>query len=440
MSTLIVVLAAACSDDALAPEPGEELSAGARTVFEAGPNAFGHPVPGLDQALERAFFRGRALFRDDWVAAPSSTMTRDGLGPLFNARSCEACHVADGRGRPPEHGGELGPMLVRLGVLGPRGHVEPEPTYGAQLQPFAIPGVEREGRVLVHYDEIAGTYGDGTPFSLRRPRYLLDDLRYGPAADDVRVSPRNPPVMIGLGLLAAIDDATLREREDPDDADGDGISGRLRARFGLKAAEPSVAQQVAAAFAGDLGLTSALVPVDDCTAAQPACRDALNGGAPEVIPAITDDVTLYSALLAVPARRAWDAPAVLRGKQRFADIGCASCHRPAITTSASADLDVLRGVELRPYTDLLLHDLGDELADDFPEPGASGREWRTPPLWGLGLTETVSGHELLLHDGRARGVAEAILWHGGEAETARELFRNLDEADRDDLLAFLRSL
>lgn len=419
-------------------DPDEALSGGPFTVFDTGPNAFGHPVPGLGLDDERAFFRGRALFRDDWVAAPASTMTRDGLGPVFNARSCEACHVADGRGRPPVGDEqELGPMLLRLGLLDGAAAV-PEPTYGGQFQPFGILGVAGEGRAIVEYEELAGTYGDGTPFTLRRPRFELVDLNYGPLAAGTRLSPRVPPQMIGLGMLAAVDDATLEELADPDDRDRDGISGRRGARFGLKASQPSIAHQVAAAFNGDLGLTSQTFPVDDCTASQPACRDAPDGGAPEVVSAIEHDVTQYSRLLAVPARRAWDAPEVVRGKAAFEAIGCATCHRPTLVTGLADEL--FGGIEIHPYTDLLLHDLGPALADELPDHGADGREWRTAPLWGIGLTRTVSGHELLLHDGRARGFAEAILWHGGEAEPAREAFRNLAKGDRDDLLAFLASL
>lgn len=432
MKRVVVALAlVGCSADA---ETDEALSAGPFTVFDSGPSAFGHPVPGLALDDERAFFRGRALFRDDWVAAPASTMTRDGLGPVFNARSCEACHVADGRGRPPiDDEDELGPMLVRLGVGD-----GPEPTYGGQFQPFGVLGVPGEGRATVTYDEIAGSYGDGTPFALRRPRFELGELGYGPLAVGTRLSPRVPPQMIGMGLLAAIDDATLDALADPEDRDGDGISGRRSGRFGLKASQPTIAAQVAAAFNGDLGLTSPAFPDDDCTASQPACRDAPDGGAPEVIAAIEADVVRYSQLLAVPARRAWDAPEVQRGKAQFEALGCASCHRPALATASTADR--FGGVEIRPYTDLLLHDMGPDLADDLPDHGADGREWRTPPLWGIGLARTVSGHELFLHDGRARGFAEAILWHGGEAETAREAFRNLAKGDRDDLLAFLASL
>jgi CxxC motif-containing protein (DUF1111 family) len=423
-------VAGGCANESVMPEPGEELSGGAFTVFEAGPSSFGHPVPELDLPLERAFFRGRALFRDDWVVAPASTSTRDGLGPLFNARSCEACHLADGRGRPPiGTETELGPMLVRLGPLA-------DPSYGTQLQPFASPGVTREGRVVVTYEEESGTYGDGTTYSLRRPHYMITDLGYGPLAPATVLSARVPPVMIGMGLLEAIDDATLLALADPDDVDGDGISGRLgEGRFGLTAAQPSVVAQTEAAFAGDLGLTSSGVTTDDCTAAQTACLDATSGGAPEVIETIVADLTVYAQLLAVPARRAVADPAVLRGKQHFVDAGCARCHTPRIT-AGTRGLELFAGADLRPFTDLLLHDLGPDLAD---APGI-GTEWRTPPLWGLGLTQVVSGHTLLLHDGRARDAAEAILWHGGEAATTQQYFLNLPEADRDDLLAFLDSL
>lgn len=436
MRVVAFIVLAACASDPT-PEPGEQLSAGSLTVFEAGPNAFGHPVPGLDDELERTFFRGRALFRDDWVTAPASTQSRDGLGPLFNARNCEACHIDDGRGRPPlDQEFALGPMLIRLGVRGPDGAGQPDPIYGGQFQPFAVLGVAGEGMATVTYEELTGTYGDGSAYTLRRPTYAFANLAYGPLDPQVMVSPRIPPQMIGMGLLEAID---VSAYEDEDDSDRDGISGRRRGRFGHKAGQPTVAHQVTAAFNGDLGLTSARFPQDDCTLAQSACRDAVSGGTPELIDAIEKDVIRYSELLAVPARRRWDAPEVLRGKARFVEAGCASCHVPRYVTGTS-ELTLLQNVEIRPYTDLLLHDMGSELADGFTEGTADGYEWRTPPLWGIGLTQSVSGHELFLHDGRARGFAEAILWHGGEAQAAREIFRNYSEAERNDLLAFLQSL
>lgn len=447
-------------DAGLRPEPGEELSGGVNgTIFDVGRESYSHPVQGLDTNQERAFFRGKALFRDNWVAAPSSTQTRDGLGPLFNARSCVACHVRDGRGRPPVGEEPLVSMLFRLSIPGADEHggPAPEPTYGGQLQPFALPDIDADGDVRIEYEDVPGSYDDGTPFVLRRPVYTLIDLPYGPADEQVLLSPRVAPVMIGLGLLEAVPEDDILALADEDDADGDGISGRPNyvwdaalgaaalGRFGWKANQPTLLQQSAGAFNGDLGITSRLFPADDCTQAQSPCTTSTSGGEPELIDVFLDDVAVYARTLAVPGRRGWDDPEVLAGKQVFGDIGCAGCHTPVLRTGgaggpAGAGIQALADQEIRPYTDLLLHDMGEELADDRPDFLADGREWRTPPLWGIGLLATVNDHTFLLHDGRARDLAEAILWHGGEGEAARERFRTLPALERAQLLAFLESL
>jgi CxxC motif-containing protein (DUF1111 family) len=211
-------------------------------------------------------------------------------------------------------------------------------------------------------------------------------------------------------------------------------------RFGWKANQPSIEQQSAGAFLGDIGLTSPLFPEQNCTAVQEACRAAPTGGDPEVDQEKIDAVTFYARYLAVPARRDADDSTVRHGEALFAAIGCASCHFTTLVTGDLDDAPALSAQRIHPYTDLLLHDMGTDLADDRPDYEADGREWRTPPLWGLGLIATVNRHTLLLHDGRARGVAEAILWHGGEGETARETFRNLPREDRAALVRFLESL
>lgn len=440
-------LLAACGADDPGADPDEELSAGPATVFDSSSSAFSNPIPGLDRDAERAFFRGRALFRDDWVTAPSSTMSRDGLGPIFNARSCQACHVDDGRGRPPLGGEETGSLLFRLSAPGGG----PEPTYGGQLQPLAILGLAGEGQVVISHAEIPGSFGDGEPHSLAAPTYELADLSYGPMVDGVLVSPRVAPAMIGLGLLERVPESAIAGLADPDDGDGDGISGRVNrpvdvatgepalGRFGWKSNQPSIRQQTAGAFNGDIGITSSLFSSDDCTAAETDCSGAASGGDPELLDAILDDVTAYSRLLAVPARRDHDDPAVLRGKALFAAHGCAGCHAPSLPCDGIDELDA-GPFTIRPYTDLLVHDMGAGLADDRPDVDAGGSEWRTPPLWGLGLIERVNLHTFLLHDGRARDVTEAILWHGGEGEAAREAFRLSSAAERADLLRFLESL
>jgi CxxC motif-containing protein (DUF1111 family) len=338
-------------------------------------------------------------------------------------------------------------------------NVVPEPTYGGQLQNFALPGQDIEGRMHVTYEEETVKLGDGTEVSLRRPSYRATDLGFGPMHEKVMLSPRVASPMIGLGLLEAVPEAQILEMADPDDADGDGISGRpnrvwslrmedvMLGRFGWKAGNPTVEQQSAEAFAGDIGIGSTLVPraSGDCTQRQTACIGAPSG-APKDHPnvEIADDllalVTFYAQNLAVPPRRAADTPEVAAGRALFDQIGCAACHRPSLKSGEAAGQPHLSNQIIWPYTDLLLHDMGPGLADNRPEGRASGREWRTPPLWGIGLTKTVSGHTLFLHDGRARNLTEAILWHGGEADAARDKFAALSKADRAALLAFVSSL
>ena len=328
----------------------------------------------------------------------------------------------------------------------------PEPTYGGQLQPFSIQGVPEEGRPTVTYERQAGQFWDGESYELLVPSYAVLDLGYGPFDASVRVSPRVAPAVIGLGLLEAIDEARLEALADPLDEDGDGISGRINrvwdvtqeqtvvGRFGWKAEQPTVRQQSAAAFSGDVGITTDIFATEGCTGIQTACAAAIHGGTPEFPPNLLDRVEAYGRLLAVPARQRFDDDTVLRGKRLFTDVGCARCHVPRHQTRIDADLPELRDQRIWPYTDLLLHDMGEGLTDNRPTYLADGNEWRTPPLWGLRFYEVVNGHNRLLHDGRARGVVEAIMWHGGEGDASKRRFQNLDASDRAALVAFVRSL
>ncbi|RMG96184.1 MAG: thiol oxidoreductase [Deltaproteobacteria bacterium] len=459
--SILAIQLAACSDDrATAPvEPGEHLPGGETTnTLLLGRQAFSMPAANITENHMEAFFSGNSFFNQAWVTAPSSTEARDGLGPLFNARSCSACHLKDGRGRPPESGADEGQgFLLRLsiGADPETGAPVPDPVYGDQLQPFGIEGIEGiggEGRVTVTYDEVRGAFQDGTPYSLRVPTFAIVDPRYGPLDPDLRVSPRVAPAVVGLGLLEAIPIERIEALADPDDADGDGVSGRVQrvpdprigaevvGRFGWKAERPSVLLQAAAAFAGDIGITSTLFPQQPCTDAQEACSNAPDGGTPEIEDNLLERVAAYNRLLAVPARERYDDAEVLRGKWLFSEIGCAACHVPSHVTAHDAPFPELADQRIWPYTDLLLHDMGEDLADDRPVFAATGREWRTPPLWGLRFYRVVNGHDRLLHDGRARGVAEAILWHGGEAQPAKEAFESLDDMDRTALVTFVESL
>jgi CxxC motif-containing protein (DUF1111 family) len=437
-------------------DTGEGLPGGDTTnSLLFGANAFlpaAHNIS-LDNML--MFSAGNAFFNQAWTEAPSSNESRDGLGPLFNARSCSACHFKDGRGRPPL-GDEVDftSMLLRIGTggLGPDGTPLPDPVYGDQLQPTGAGDVPGEGAPRVTYTAVAGEYADGTGYELSAPTYDIEAPSHGPLVADLRISPRVAPAMIGMGLLQAIPERRLDELADPDDADGDGISGRINrvwdvatqalavGRFGWKAEQPSVRQQAAGAFIGDLGITSSVFPEQQCTEAELECQGALGGGDPEISDRLFERVVRYSELLAVPARSTFAEPNVLRGKARFGELGCGGCHTASHRTSDGAELAEVRDQLIWPYTDLLLHDMGDALSDRRPTYAASGNEWRTPPLWGLGHYGDVNRHDRLLHDGRARGVAEAILWHGGEAEATKQGFLELPAEDRLDLISFVESL
>jgi CxxC motif-containing protein (DUF1111 family) len=300
----------------------------------------------------------------------------------------------------------------------------------------------------VRYTPLSGRYADGERYELLAPSYSIEAPSHGPFVENLRISPRVAPAMIGLGLLEAIPEERLRELEDP----ADGISGRVNVvwdveaeqlavgRFGWKAEQPSVRQQASGAFLGDMGITSSLFPNQECTDSETECRNALGGGDPEISDELLERVVRYSELLAVPARLTFADEDVLRGRALFSELGCQGCHTPNHRTSGSAALEEVRDQSIWPYTDLLLHDMGDALSDDRPSFAAAGNEWRTPPLWGLGHYPAVNGHDRLLHDGRARGVAEAILWHGGEAEAAKQAFVALPSSARLDLIAFVESL
>lgn len=430
-----------------------ELLGGETTRFSAGRNAFDLSAHNLTNAERRLFEIGDSFFEQNWVTAPASTAARDGLGPTFNAQSCSSCHADDGRARPPADDDDpVRGLLLRLSVPGPDGAPRDVPAYGGQLQDRAILGVEPEGALRIRYSEIPGEYPDGTPFSLRRPEYSIAAPAFGALPDDLMTSPRIAPANIGMGLLEALPESRLLSLADPEDADGDGVSGRPNmvwdeaananalGRFGWKASQPTVEAQTAGAFLHDIGVTSAILPERNCPPAQAACRAAIDGGSPEISDDRLAKVVFYTSVLAVPAMRGADDPEVKRGARMFAAANCAACHVPRHETADDHPLRPVRGQVIFPYTDLLLHDMGEGLADGRPDGTATGREWRTPPLWGIGLVETVNGHTNFLHDGRARNLEEAILWHGGEAEKARDAFMDMPASDRAALIAFLKAL
>lgn len=455
------------------PHAGEAFPGGAATSKRSirNRNAFSHASGNLGFSQEFDFKIGNAVFRKLWVSSPASTKSSDGLGPLFNARSCQRCHLKDGRGHPPRANwpdDNAISMLMKLSIP-PQTESErkalaagriiavPEPTYGHQLQDTAIQGHTAEGHIHISYSEKRLTLAGGEVVSLRVPTYRITDLGYGPLHPKTMMSPRVAPPMIGLGLLETIPAADILAGADPEDKNGDGISGKaskvwsvtekklVLGRFGWKATKGSVPEQTAAAFQGDMGLSSNLSPepFGDCSTRQAKCREAPHGAndnESEVPAELMRLVVFYSRNLAVPRRSNIDRSDVVRGRSLFREIGCVACHTASFTTGQSAASPHLSGQQIWPYTDLLLHDMGDGLGDGRPEGSASGSEWRTPPLWGIGLTRTVSGHTYFLHDGRARNLKEAILWHGGEAKGARDRFAKLDIADRERLIAFLDSL
>ncbi|HSX75642.1 MAG TPA: di-heme oxidoredictase family protein [Shinella sp.] len=452
-------------------EQYEAMSGGAATSLAAiDVNSFSHFSENITFAEEETFKLGNALFQKLWVSSPSSTQASDGLGPLYNARSCQTCHIKDGRGHPPEGAAEATSMFLRLARAAGTPQEEaalesfremslPDPIYGRQLQDLAIPGLKAEGRMAIDYAEAPVTLVGGEVVMLRRPTYSVTGLAYGDLDATTTLSPRVTQPMLGLGLVQAIHEADILALADPDDADGDGISGKAAValdpatgrkalgRFGWKAQSATVRQQSADAFAFDIGLSTPEVPLHqgDCTPAQQACLERPDGvqkrlGDAEAPPPVMDLVTFYAENLAVPARRRASFAETLDGKRVFYETGCISCHRPKFVTRRDAGNKAHAFQLIWPYSDFLLHDMGEGLADGQAVGVATGREWRTPPLWGIGLTKTVNGHTFFLHDGRARNLTEAILWHGGEAEAARDRFAALEKRDRDALLTFLESL
>lgn len=458
LAVLVCLQFASCNKDddyeTLTAEDREEYSGGEATIFIQSEESFGFSAVNLNFEEQSDFGIGNSFFRQSWVSAPSSTTARDGLGPFFNAVACSSCHFKDGRGRAPLFDGETARgLLLRLSIDGieANGGSNPDPIYGHQLQDNAILGQTEKGKFSIVYQNINKTLADGTVIVLKKPIYQINNLGYGTLSINVKISPRIANQIIGLGLLEAIDDNTILAFADANDSNGDGISGRPNyvydvasnsqklGRFGWKANQPNVRQQVAAAFAGDMGITTSLFPNENCPPGVD-CSKIPNGGSPEISDSNLNKVVLYSRTLSVPARRNVAEQNVLKGKKIFEIIGCVSCHKPKIQTGNNHPIVAMRNQTIRPYTDLLLHDMGSELADNAPDFLATGNEWKTPPLWGIGLIETVNGHTNLMHDGRAKNVTEAILWHGGEAQNSKNKFIQLSTTERNDLLAFINSL
>lgn len=442
-------------------EPFELKQAGAATQgTNIDRNAYSQETATLGFEQLQRFKLGNAMFNKLWVSSPSSTLASDGLGPFYNARACQSCHIKDGRGQLPVSGEKTSSLLLKMKLKTDVGTWGPDPTYGAQFHTSAVPGLRAEGLVEIRTEPLIRKFSDGSVYTLHRPVYELNELAYGPVHPETQISPRLAPAVIGLGLLAAIEPEHILAYADPDDADDDGISGRpnwqilpdgerVLGRFGHKAAMSSVREQNMHALFSDMGLSSSSAPLNnpqgDCMPSQVVCASLAHGdqsalGAGEATDQVVDLITFYTHNLAVPERRDVSGPEVLQGKALFYNAGCASCHVAKHVTSRNADQKELQFQLIWPYTDLLLHDMGEALADNAPEQQANGREWRTPPLWGIGLAQTVNPNATFLHDGRAKTLLEAVLWHEGEAQPSLQSVLAMDQSERAALISFLESL
>jgi len=427
--------------------------------------ALSHAQAGLDDDSLDQFSLGRSFFTIPWVEAPSATTARDGLGPLFNANSCASCHKNNGGGAASTQGGKSlsRSIVIKLGQkvdalsnqINLNAGFKPDPVYGGQLAINGTSDVPFEGQVTVTIDNRVFTYPDGRQVTLMKPLFSVSQLNYGPLSEATTLQPRRSPSLIGMGLIDAIPDAQLIQRQDESDQNNDGISGRASwvlsveekrlklGRFGWKASTTSVTEQVANAAHNDMGLTSPLFPNENCTATQTACNRAYKSRGFDIPEQRLKAVSFYLKNLRVPVSQ---SAAQREGQQLFLSTGCQACHQTAYTTD--------KGVEVNPYSDFLLHDMGDELADGSGITGSGligsgltgndrqvqGAEWRTAPLWGLGLAKTLNSQAGYLHDGRATTVEQAILWHDGEGLNAKNHFTQLTKKERDLLLSFLDAL
>jgi len=482
---VVTVVAIGCSENKAPAFQNSELSpGGTMTVKRLQKQSYIHPGAAVTGMQKLNFWTGFSFFRDPWVASPSSTKSRDGLGPLFNTRSCISCHDAGSRGPMAEVGESMpSSLVIKLGVrdkFNDSNHQGKnstdkqtlvDPNYGDQIQPrgilFRHPKLEHapkgEALLKLSYQTIDGIYADGIPYQLSNPQYQLTKMAYGDLADHIDITPRFAPNIYGAGLLDAIHVDDLLIQEDIDDNNQDGISAKYNrvmniatgtldiGRFSLKAKHPTLAQQVAAAFRNDIGITSRLFPTESCTEKQIVCQQTARLGelsnedthlqTPlEISDKLFELVVSFNQLLGVPPARNLTEEETSKGREHFYNIGCQQCHTPSYRTDKDYPVEVLANQVIWPYTDLALHDMGKMLADNVKEDDANGQEWRTPPLWGIGLQKSTTKQQRFLHDGRANSISEAILWHGGEAEIAKKKFTQLSVNQRQELVKFLRAI
>lgn len=421
---------------------------GETTVFLTSSNSFSTPAANLAGSDLDMHLNGDFDFESVFVTAPGQV--NPGLGTIFNNSSCVSCHPRDGRASFPSDLSSRSGFFFRVSLPGQNsnGGVIPVPGFGTQIQNQAIFGYQPEGQFMVSFSPIVETLADGTQIVLQKPSYSLINT-YIPFPSNGLISPRIGSPVFGLGLLEAIPEANILANQDINDANGDGISGKANyvydlisgstklGRFGWKANTATILEQCAGAYNGDMGITSYLLP-NETGFGQTNGSDGL-GDDPEVSTQILNNVAFYCRTLAVPAPRNLSNESVRRGAKIFDQIECAKCHIPKMQTGFSS-ISALSNQMIYPYSDMLLHDMGNDLADNRPDYLANGNEWKTRPLWGIGLTQVVNGHTQFLHDGRAKSITEAILWHGGEAQNAKTKFKQLSTKDRNNLLAFLNSL
>ena len=430
------------------------------------------PVAGLTAKQKQVFLHGERVFTNFWMAVnnpviplvwdlsqPGPAGGEWGLGPMFLATNCAACHLNAGRGRALDNSSSLAiqhVLRISLPGEGPHGSPKPDPHYGTDIQMFDTVTRKdpeaRAGEAEVYIDWTAKEFSfpDGETLVLRQPKVRIEKLNFGPLADGVMMSLRNSQAMVGMGYLEAIAEKDILQVAQQQKTQG--LNGRpnyvrddinkkqAMGRFGWKANQPSIRQQIAAAFSADIGVTSSLYPLTECTPVQHECLAAIKAPKPELRPELLDALTFWTQALAVPERRDTHKPEVQRGEALFTSSGCAMCHVPEWRTGKYAAVPPISNQRIRPYTDLLLHDMGPDLADGRPDFKAGGNDWRTPPLWGIGLSKQVSASTSFLHDGRARNLLEAVVWHGGEAKASRDKFTALPAEQRKDLITFLESL
>ena len=447
---IFVLLVTGCQDDKLYEKEIEgEQAGGETTIYMESSKAFSSPAPNLSAANLEKHLNGDVAFEASFVSG--NAPVNGGLGPVFNNNSCVGCHISDGRAAPPANINDMSGFFFKISVAGTDEHNGPAPVpgFGTQLQHQAIYGYKKEATLNVTWEEITEALDDGTEVSLRKPVYSVENP-YTAMPAGVMISPRIAMPVFGLGLLEAIPESAILAYADENDADGDSISGKPNyvwdpannkmalGRFGWKAGTPSVLVQSAGAYNEDMGITNPVKPVESSFGQSNG--ESSVSDTTEIDIQTLEDVTFYSLTLGVPAGRNFDDPSVIKGSNLFEKISCTSCHVPSFTTGTLEGIPEVSNQKIFPYTDMLLHDMGEGLADNRPEYDANGREWKTRPLWGLGLTSVTSGHTSLLHDGRARNITEAILWHDGEAKKSKDKFKALSKDDRDALLKFLNAL